>query len=174
MQLTIFLLWGLFQKGIICILGGIFKSLSLLEGMRDFKNTIKPPFLSVISSLYGKWTTTNWLLEKDLSNFVVSAMHKISIFPSTILSKPPNVFLMELIFRYEKITLLRCECPKRFKVTLNFSSYSELVVDASMKEAPFTCSIYLVLQFHTFLQNTYNIFCKNAISCFIQVQFILS
>ena len=78
-------------------------------------------------------------------------MRKISIFPSTILSKSPNVFLMELIFRYEKITLLRCECPKRFEVTLIFSSYSELVVDESMKEAPFTCSTCLVL-YQTFLR----------------------
>ena len=43
------------SKGIICILHGILKSLSLLEGMRDLINTIKAPFVSVISSLYGKW-----------------------------------------------------------------------------------------------------------------------
>ena len=87
---------------------------------------------------------------KDLSNFV-SAIHKISIFLSTILSKSPNLFLIELIFRYEKITLLRCECRKRFKVSLIFSSYSGLVVDALIKEAPFTCATCLVL-FHTFFK----------------------
>ena len=58
---------------------------------------------------------------------------------------------MELIFRYEKITLLKCECRKRFKLTLIFSSYSRLVVDASIKEAPFSCSTCLVL-FHTFFK----------------------
>ena len=46
------------------------------------------------------------------------------IFLSTILSKSPTLFLKELIFRYEKITLLRSECCKRFKVTVIFSSYS--------------------------------------------------
>ena len=98
------------------------------------------------------------IIGKILSNFV-SAIHKISIFPSTILSKSPNLFLMELIFRYEKIKLLRCECRKRFKVTLIFCSYSELVVDASVKEAPFTCSACLVL-FHTFLKILIILFAK--------------
>ena len=60
-------------------------------------------------------------------------MHKISIIPSTILSTSPNLFLMELIFRYEKMTLLRCECHKRFKLTLMFSSYSGPAVNASIK-----------------------------------------
>ena len=66
---------------------------------------------------------------------------------------------MELIFRYEKITLLRCECRKRFKVTLIFSSYSGLVVDASLKEAPFTCSTYLVL-YHNFFKTLTKFFAK--------------
>ena len=39
----------------IYILDGTLKSLSVLEGMWDLTNTIKPPFLSVISYLYGKW-----------------------------------------------------------------------------------------------------------------------
>ena len=34
-------------------LDGTLKSLSVLEGMSDLPNTIKPPFLSVISSLYS-------------------------------------------------------------------------------------------------------------------------
>ena len=34
---------------------GILKLLSLLKGTCDLTNTIKPPFLFVISSLYGKW-----------------------------------------------------------------------------------------------------------------------
>ena len=79
-----------------------------------------------------------WLLGKDSSNFV-SAMHKISIFPSTILSKSPDLFLIELIFRYEKITLLRWECCNRFKATLTFSSYSWLELEASIRG-----SIYLL------------------------------
>ena len=40
-------------KGIIWILDGIFKSLSLLKGMCDLTNTIKPPLFSVIFSIYG-------------------------------------------------------------------------------------------------------------------------
>ena len=79
---------------------------------------------------------------------------------------------MEVIFRYGKITLLRFECLTRFKVTLIFS-YLGLVVDASTKEAQFTCSARLELD-HTFFQNIYNISCENTIPCFIQVQFNLS
>ena len=94
--------------------------------MCDLTNTIKPPIQYI-------WTDyTNRLLGKDSSNFV-TAMRKISIFPSTILSKSPDLFLIELIFRYEKITLLRWECCNRFKVTLIFSLYSWLVVDASIR-----------------------------------------
>ena len=52
MQLTIFFL-RFMSKGIICILDGILKSLSLPEGIRDLRNTIKQPLLSVISSIYG-------------------------------------------------------------------------------------------------------------------------
>ena len=40
---------------------------------------------------------------------------------------------MELILRYKKITLLRSEFRKRFKVTLIFSLHSQLVVDASIR-----------------------------------------
>ena len=54
--------------------------------MCDLTNTIKPP----IQYIYTDYTD------------FVSAMRKISIFPSTILSKSPNLFLMEMIFRYEK------------------------------------------------------------------------
>ena len=43
MQLTIFSFLRFISKGIICILDGILKSLSLLEGMCDLTNTIKPP-----------------------------------------------------------------------------------------------------------------------------------
>ena len=84
--------------------------------------------------VYMDWLywCTNRLLGKESSNFV-SVMHKISTFPSTILSKSPDLFLIELIFRYEKITLLRWECCNRFKVTLIFSLYSWLVVDASIR-----------------------------------------
>ena len=51
MQLTTFLRF--ISEGIIFILDGILKSLKLLEGMCDLTNTIKPPLLSVISSIYG-------------------------------------------------------------------------------------------------------------------------
>ena len=53
MQLTIFSFLRFISKSIICILDGILKSLRLLEGMCDLRNTIKPPFFSVISSIYG-------------------------------------------------------------------------------------------------------------------------
>ena len=101
------------------------------------------------------------LLGKDSSKFV-SSIHKISIFPSTILSKSPTLFLMELIFRYENFTLLRSECRKRFKVTWISSSYSWLVIDASMRAL-----IYLLNMLSTrsyLFQNTYNIFCKKIFS----------
>ena len=88
---------------------------------------------------------------KDSSN-IVSAIHKISILPSTILSKSSNLFLMELLFRYDKIKLLRHECRKRFKVTLIFPLYSGLVVEASIKEAPFTCSTCLLVLYHIFFK----------------------
>ena len=97
----------------------------------------------------------NLLLGKDSSNFL-SAIHKKKIFLSTILSKSPNLFLMELIFRYEKIMLSRCESLKRFKVALLFSLYSGLVVGTSAKETPFTCSTCLLL-YHTFFK-TFTIF----------------
>ena len=105
---------------------------------------------------------TNWLLGKDSSKFV-STIHKISIFPSIILSKSPTLFLMELIFRYEKITLLRLQCRKRVKVRLIFSSYSWLVIDASIRGLIYllTCSTCLVLG-HTLLK-TLTIFCAKIL-----------
>ena len=112
-------------------------------------------------------------LKRTISSNFGSALHKISIFPSSILSKSPNLFLMELIFRYEKITLLRCEYRKPFKVTLIFSSYSGTSGSCITKRGP----IYLLNMLSTIsylFQNTYNIFGKNTISCFIQAQFILS
>ena len=77
------------------------------------------------------WTdyTDIW---KDSSHFV-SLIHKISIFSSTILFISPNFFLMELIIRCKKITLLRQECLNRFKVTFLFSSYFLQVVDALVR-----------------------------------------
>ena len=68
---------------------------------------------------------------------------------------------MELIFRYEKITLRRWECRKRFKETLIPSRILGLVADASIRDP-----IYLLNMLSTrsyVLQNTYNIFCKNTI-----------
>ena len=66
---------------------------------------------------------------------------------------------MKFIFRYENIILLRCECRKLFKVTLIFSLYSGLVVDASLKEAPLTCSTCLIL-YHNFFKALIIFFAK--------------
>ena len=66
---------------------------------------------------------------------------------------------MELIFRYETIILLKCECCKCFKVTLIFSSYSGVVVDASIKEALFNLSTCLVLD-HTLFKILIAFFAK--------------
>ena len=119
------------------------------------------PLLSLISSIFGLIILIYKLnIGKDSSDFF-SAIHKISIFPSTILPKSPTLFLMELIFRYEKITLLISECRKRFKVTVIFSFYPWLVIDPSIKGL-----IYLLNMRSTrsyFFQNTFNIFSKNTI-----------
>ena len=102
----------------------------------------------------------DWLLGKDSSNFV-TAIHKISIFQSTILSKLPTLVLTKLILRYEKITLLkRTECRKRFEVTLIFSSYSWLVIGPSIRDLDYLLNL-LSTRSHLF-QNTYTIFCKNT------------
>ena len=129
MQLTIFLFWGFFKKSIICRLGGILQ-------------TIKPSWRYAWFDKYHQATCpaslnrlcsyTNRLLEKDSSNFV-SAMHKISLISIYRKSESSNLFLMELIFRYENITLLRWECCNRLKVKLIFSLYSWLVVDVSIR-----------------------------------------
>ena len=66
---------------------------------------------------------------------------------------------MKLIFRYEKITLSKCECRKHFKVTLISSSRSGVVVDASVKKAPFTWSKCLVLD-HNFFKTLVIFFAK--------------
>ena len=47
----------------------------------------------------------NMLFRNDLFN-LVSAMHKISMFSSTTLSKSHKSFLFEFIFRYKKTVLL--------------------------------------------------------------------
>ena len=105
------------------------------------------------------WYTSR-LLGKDSSNFV-SAMHERSIFQYTILSKSPDLFLIEFIFRYEKITLLKWECCNRFKVTLIFSLYSWLVVDASIRGPIY---LFNMLSTRSYLfQDTLNIFCKYTI-----------
>ena len=78
MQLTIFLLP---LKGIIYVLDGTLKSLNLLEGMCDLKNTIKPPF-GLIILIY------ELIIRKNSNNFV--SAQNINII---------NLFLMELITR---------------------------------------------------------------------------
>ena len=68
--------------------------------MHDLTNTIKPPLLSLICSIYGLFILIcELIIGKDSTNFVF-VIHKISIFPSTILSKSPTLFLMELVSRY--------------------------------------------------------------------------
>ena len=131
------------SKGIICIIDRTLKSLSLLEGICDLTNNIAPSFLSVISSQCGEW----WPIGKRFSWFRFCYTQIINIYNYYfILFKSSNLILMELIFRYEKIMLLRCKCRKSFRVSLLFSSYSELVVvDASIKEVTFTFSSCLLL-----------------------------
>ena len=68
---------------------------------------------------------------------------------------------MELILRYEKITLLSSECRERFKVTLIFSSYSSLVIDASIRGSIYLLNLLSTISY--LFQNTYNIFRKNTI-----------
>ena len=86
----------LFAFLIICIETFGFHRLFCNKGMCDLTNTIKSPIQ------YIRTDYRNRLLGKDSSNFV-SAMHKISIFQSTILSKSRDLLLIELIFRYEKM-----------------------------------------------------------------------
>lgn len=71
--------------------------------MCNLMNTVKPPFFSIISSLYELWQPSKmiWSLGKDSSSSV-SARHKISVFPSTILCKSPNLFPIELLFRLKR------------------------------------------------------------------------
>ena len=65
------------------------------------------------------------LLVKDSSN-LVSAVHKVTIFPSVSLSKPPDPLVIELIFRYKNM-LLRLKFHRRFSITLVFSSLTFLM-----------------------------------------------
>ena len=58
----------------------------------------------------------------------------------------PTLFLMKLILRYEKKTLLTSECRKRFKVTLIFSSYSWLGIHTLVR-GPIYCSTFLILDY---------------------------
>ena len=70
--------------------------------------------------VHGNPQEMDALLRKDSSNFV-SDLHKVSISPSAILSKSPDLFVIELIFRYNN-TFLRLNFPRRFSITLMFSS----------------------------------------------------
>ena len=104
---------------------------------------------------YTDIQTNYW--EKHSSNFV-SAIRKIYFHLLFYLNH--QTFLIELILRYEKITLLRLECRNRFKIALIISSHSWVVIDASLRGP-----IYLLNMLNTrsyLLQNTSNIFCKNT------------
>ena len=73
----------------------------------------------------------------------------------------PNLFLMELIIRRKKMTLLIRECRKLFKGTV-ISSLYYLASGRCISKRP----IHLLNILNTrsyFFQNTYNIFCKNTI-----------
>ena len=67
---------------------------------------------------------------------------------------------MELTFRYKKITLLKWECRKRFKVTLMPFSYS-LTTGRCISKRPQLLAQHAQYQIISFLK-TY-IFCKNII-----------
>ena len=108
------------SKAVICILHWVWKSVSLLEGIRNVTNLIKPNFLSLYLTciVYVNPQKMDSLLGKDLSN-LLSAKHKVWIFPSAILSKSPDLLVIELIFGYKNI-LLRFEFRRRFSITLMF------------------------------------------------------
>ena len=72
-----------------------------------------------------------------------------------------KLFFTESIFKYEKITLLRWECRKRFKVTLIPSRILWLVVDASIRGPIYLFNMLSARSYY--FQNTYNIFCNNTI-----------
>ena len=131
MELTIFLFWGLRYN---LYIRWNFKIIKPSWKYVQFNKYYQVTF-AVCNIQYMDWLYwyTNWLLGRDLSKFV-SAIHKISILPSTISSNSPILFLMELIFWCEKIRLLRLQCRKRVKVTLIFSSYSWLVRNALIRD----------------------------------------
>ena len=90
--------------------------------MCDVANLIKLRFYLLYPTfmVHGNPQEMDALLRKDSSNFV-SDLHKVSISPSAILSKSPDLFVIELIFRYNN-TFLRLNFPRRFSITLMFSS----------------------------------------------------
>ena len=104
MELTIFLFWGLRYN---LYIRWNFKIIKPSWKYVQFNKYYQVTF-AVCNIQYMDWLYwyTNWLLGRDLSKFV-SAIHKISILPSTISSNSPILFLMELIFWCEKIRLLR-------------------------------------------------------------------
>ena len=122
--------------------------------MCDLTNTIKPP-IQYIWTDYTDMQTDYW--EKiHLILFLLCTKDQY-----TILSKSPDFFLIEFIFRYEKITLLKWECCNCFKVTLIFSLYSWRVVDASIRGPIY---LFNMLSTRSYLfQDTLNIFCKYTI-----------
>ena len=66
----------IFSKGIICILNGILKSLSLLEGMHDLANTIKPP-IQYIWTDYTDIQTDYWEKVRYAQNINIFIDHFI-------------------------------------------------------------------------------------------------
>ena len=68
---------------------------------------------------------------------------------------------MQSIFRYKKMTLLRWECRKHFKVRLISFRILWLVVDASIEGVIYSLNILSTRSY--FFQNNYNIFIKNTI-----------
>ena len=100
---------------------------------------------------YTDIQTDHW--EKHSSNFV-SAIRKIYF--HLLLYLNHETFLMELIFRYEKITLLRLECRNCFKVALIISSHSWVVIDASIRGP--ICLLNMLSTRSYLLQNTSNVF----------------
>ena len=132
-----------------------FKIITSLEGMCDLTNTIKPPLFSVISSIYGLIMLVYELITGEKIHWISFLLHTKYQYFHLLFYLNHQIFLAELIFRCEKITLLRWECRNCFKV---ISSYSWVAIDASIRD-PFTCLTCFVLD-HTFFKELKTFFAK--------------
>ena len=76
------------------------------DGMSSLIYNRKPPPLSFLSYLYGvmKPSILNWAERNESSSFV-SEIRKVSVFLSSIYIKESNLFLIEFMFTWPKISL---------------------------------------------------------------------